>query len=97
MSFVGIEDRSGAEALAGTVLRAEPLDDPDAMWVHELIGCEVVDDTGVARGRVEAVQENPASDLLVLEDGSLVPLRFVVKGPDEGRIVVEVPEGLFDL
>lgn len=97
VSFVGVHDRSGAEALAGMALRAEPLSDPDTIWVHELIGCEVVDTAGVTRGRVESVQENPASDLLVLEDGSLVPLRFVVEGPAGGRLVVEAPAGLFDL
>jgi 16S rRNA processing protein RimM len=44
---------------------------------------------------VVAVQANPASDLLVMEDGNLVPLRFVL-GREEGRLVVDVPAGLFD-
>lgn len=97
VSFTGIEDRSRADSLTGNVLRAEPIDDPDTMWVHELIGCELVDSEGVMRGRVESVQENPASDLLVLDGGALVPLRFIVSGPEAGRIVVDAPEGLFDL
>ena len=64
--------------------------------MHELIGAVVVDQDGVERGRVEAVQANPASDLLVLEGGALVPVRFVT-GVDPGvRVDVEVPLGLFD-
>jgi hypothetical protein len=46
---------------------------------------------------VTALQENPASDLLVLDSGSLVPLTFVVDGPRDGRIEVDVPDGLWDL
>ena len=46
---------------------------------------------------MEAVQDNPASDLLVLDTGALVPLRFVVGRDPAGRLLVEVPAGLFDL
>jgi 16S rRNA processing protein RimM len=69
------------------------LDDPDALWVHELVGSDVVDVEGRAHGRVAAVEANPASDLLVLEGGGLVPLRFVVSHGD-GRVVVDPPVGL---
>ena len=55
------------------------------------------DPDGTGRGTVEAVQENPASDLLVLDTGALVPLRFVTGRDDEGRVVVDVPAGLFEL
>lgn len=99
VAFEGVTTREGAEALQGTELRAEPVDDdPDALWVHELIGAEVVDGEGTVRGRVEAVQDNPASDLLVLDTGHLVPLTFVV-GWDErpSRLRVDAPAGLFDL
>ena len=82
VAFAGVRDREAAETLRGAVLQAEPLDDPDAWWVHELIGAEVVDTDGRSLGRVEAVQANPASDLLVLEGGGLIPLRFVaIVGP----------------
>jgi 16S rRNA processing protein RimM len=81
------------------VLRAEaPADtDPDDLWVHELVGAAVVEADGTERGVVEAVQDNPASDLLVLDSGALVPLRFVTGRDPEGRVVVEVPAGLFEL
>ncbi|UDY38039.1 ribosome maturation factor RimM [Dermatobacter hominis] len=95
--FAGHDDRTAAEALRGLVLRAEPLDDPDELWVHELVGCRVVSADGVDRGEVTAVQENPAADLLVLDSGALVPVVFVVDGPADGVVHVEVPDGLFEL
>lgn len=97
VTFAGVTTREQAEGLRGVVLRAEPIDDPDVLWAHDLIGCVVVDADGVTRGRVEALQENPASDLLVLDTGALVPLRFIVAGPTDGRIDVDTPSGLFDL
>jgi 16S rRNA processing protein RimM len=93
--FEGINHRDQAEALRGLVLRAEPLDDPDELWAHELIGAVVVDQHGVEHGPVTSLELNPASDLLVLEGGGLVPLTFVVE-VEEGRIRVDVPEGLLE-
>ena len=53
------------------------------------------DADGSRLGTVTAVVANPVSDLLELDGGALVPLRCVVDhGP--GRIVVDVPPGLFD-
>jgi 16S rRNA processing protein RimM len=96
VQFDGVHSREGAEALRGVVLAAEALEDPEAFWVHELIGAVVVDaGDGVERGRVVSVVANPASDLLELEGGALVPLHFVT-GRADGRIEVEVPEGLWD-
>jgi 16S rRNA processing protein RimM len=95
VAFAGVVDHAGADALRNLVLSAEPLDDPDALWVHELVGAQVVDTAGVERGAVVAVEANPASDLLVLEGGGLVPLRFVVSSA-AGRVVVDVPDGLLD-
>ncbi len=96
VTFAGVADRTEAESLRGTLLLAEPLDDPDALWVHDLVGAELVDAAGVSHGTVESVQENPAADLLVLTDGRLVPVNFVVSH-EPGRVVVDAPEGLFDL
>ena len=87
--------REAADELREAVLLAPAVADPQALFVHDLVGCQVVEVDGTARGEVVAVQANPASDLLVMEDGNLVPLRFVV-GRQEGRLVVEVPAGLFD-
>ena len=85
VAFEGVADREAAEALRGVVLRAEPIDDPDALWVHELIGCAVREPDGRERGTIESVLENPAADLLVLDSGALVPVVFVVAGPDRRR------------
>lgn len=95
--FEGHAGRDAAEALRGLVLRAEPLEDADELWVHELIGCRVVDADGVDRGVVESVQDNPAADLLVLEGGHLVPVVFVTGPPVDGVVHVDTPAGLFDL
>ncbi|HUP68286.1 MAG TPA: ribosome maturation factor RimM [Acidimicrobiales bacterium] len=93
--FAGVSGREAAEALRGTVLSAPALDDPEELWVHELVGCEVVDVGGRPYGPVIEVEANPASDLLVLEGGGLVPLRFVVSHEAEARrIVIDPPEGL---
>ena len=95
VTFAGVRSREDADALRGTVLSAEPLDDPDALWVHELIGSEVVGVDGTAYGTVTSMEANPASDLLVLDGGGLVPLRFVVSS-GEGRVVIDPPAGLLD-
>lgn len=101
VAFEGYEDRDAAEGLRGATLLAAPLEDPDELWVHRLIGAELFSADGVARGTVSAVQANPASDLLVTDGGALVPLTFVVRvtGGDGGpaRIVVDAPAGLFEL
>lgn len=103
VEFEGVDSREGAESLQGTVVRARAkagADDGEegALWVHELIGASVVDLTGRVRGRVAAVVANPASDLLELESGELVPLRFVVgglePGPDGPSVRIDPPAGL---
>jgi 16S rRNA processing protein RimM len=94
--FAGVDDRSASEALSGAVLLAEPVEGADGLWVHELIGARVVELSGRPRGTVVSVEANPASDLLVLDSGALVPLRFVVSSA-AGEVVVDVPEGLFEL
>jgi 16S rRNA processing protein RimM len=93
--FAGIDDRSTAEGLRGIVLAAEALDDPDAVWVHELIGARCVEVDGTDRGLIVAVIDNPAADLLELDSGALVPMSFLV-AHDEGRVTIDPPPGLFD-
>ena len=96
LRFEGVADRDAAIRLRGVRLHADPLDaddDPDEWWVHELIGADVVDRGGRSHGRVAAVEANPAHDLLVLDDGALVPVVFIVEHGD-GRVVVDPPAGL---
>ena len=96
VAFAGVADRNQAESLRGLVLRAEPVDDPEALWVHELIGSAVIDQDGAELGVVREIEANPASDLLVLDSGVLIPSVFIVSF-EGGRVAVEVPEGLLDL
>jgi 16S rRNA processing protein RimM len=93
--FAGLSTLEDAEALRGAVLSAAPLEDPDAYFVHDLIGRAMLDSGGTRRGMVTAVEANPASDLLVVDDRYYVPLRFVIARPP-GELVVDVPDGLFD-
>jgi 16S rRNA processing protein RimM len=97
VSFAGIEDRSAAEALQGATLRAPSVDDPSELWVHELIGAPVVTVDGHSVGTVSAVEANPASDILVLDGGALVPVVFVIEQRDDKTVVIDPPEGLLDL
>jgi 16S rRNA processing protein RimM len=96
--FAGVDDRSAAEALRNRVVTGDPLGDaPEGeVWVHELIGSEVRVRSGEVIGRVVAVEENPAHDLLVLDNAKLIPIVFVTSH-DDGVIVVDIPEGLLDL
>ena len=101
VQFEGVDDRSAAEALRGALLTAAPLDataelDEGEYWVHELIGSPVVDREGRALGRVVGMEANPAHDLLVLDDGALVPMVFVVERRD-GVVIVDPPDGIFEL
>jgi 16S rRNA processing protein RimM len=97
VTFEGVSGIDDAETLRGTSLFGLPLDDPHALWVHDLIGSQVQDAGGALLGTVEAVQANPASDLLVLGDGTLVPLGFVIRSEPGVRVVVDLPDGLLDL
>jgi 16S rRNA processing protein RimM len=81
--------------LTGDPLPLDDHGDGGELWVHELVGSELLDRAGRVLGRVAAVEANPASDLLVLEDGGLVPMVFVVEAA-AGRVVVDPPAGLLD-
>lgn len=97
--FVDVDDRSTAEGLRGLILSAEVADDgddevdPDDLWVHQVVGLAVVDPGGTPHGTVVAVQANPAHDLLVLDDDTLVPVVFITAVGD--TVVVDAPEGLW--
>ena len=98
VQFEGVHSREHADTLRGKVLLAEPSeDDADegALWVHELIGSSVVDAAGTKLGIVTSVEDNPASDILVLDNGGLIPCNFVVSR-EQGTVKVDIPEGLLD-
>ncbi len=96
VNFAEIGDRETAERWRGVLLRAEAIEDDDVIWIHDLFGATVETTDGVVRGVVTSVEDNPASDILVLDTGFLIPLTFVVSVEANEKIVVEVPDGLFE-
>ncbi len=95
--FEGVADRAGAEALrgpraAGRARWSARARSGSTSWSEPPSSRR----DGAELGVVEAVEANPASDLLVLDGGGLVPLRFVVSHEPGSRVVVDVPEGLLD-
>jgi 16S rRNA processing protein RimM len=97
VTFEGVADREAAARLTSIEVLAPPLeDDPDALWVHQLIGAEVIEVDGTIRGRCRSVIDNPADDILELDTGALVPVTFVVS-VDNGVITIDPPDGLFEL
>jgi len=113
VQFDGVADRSAAEALRGTELRAEidpdeRPEDPEEFYDHQLVGLRVETDEGgtaVSVGELVEVLHLPAQDLLVVrrEEGgpdALVPFvkEFVpVVDLTAGRVVITDPVGLLDL
>ena len=100
VTLAGVTDRAAAQRLTNAPIYAEPIDDPDELWVHRLIGATVVDTTGVEIGRCRSVVANPAADLLELDDGRLVPVVFIAsfeRSPDGDVVTIDPPEGLLDL
>ncbi len=96
VKFAGVTKREDADELRDVVLSAEPLDDPDAMWVHEMIDAEVLESSGASVGTVTGILANPAGDILEVGPTILIPLRFVVEhGP--GFIRVDPPPGLLEV
>jgi 16S rRNA processing protein RimM len=104
VKFEEVPDRTHAETLRGQVLLvpedAVPEAPDDAYWVHQLVGLEVVTESGRSLGRVAEVLHNPANDIWVTrgpEREVLVPaLRDLVIDVDlgAGRVVVREVEGL---
>ena len=54
----------------------------------------MADNQGHDRGKIVEIQANPASDLLVLDDGTLVPVTFLSTIKDQ-TITVQTPKGIF--
>ena len=92
----GVDSVEAAKKLVGKLLYAERMRVEGLTFIDELIGSSVVDSQGINRGKVEAIQANPASELLVLDDGSLVPTVFISE-LENGVILLDEPAGLFEL
>lgn len=96
VAFAGCTTREHADELRGLVLRAEAVDDPGELWVHDMVGASVVTVDGDAVGQCVGVIANPAADLIELDSGALVPVVFVVDHT-ASELTIDPPAGLFDL
>jgi 16S rRNA processing protein RimM len=99
--FDGINDRSAAEALRGTLVEVErsalpPLDEGE--YYHaDLVGLSCFDAEGREFGTVVAVENYGAGDLLEVEapggKRALIPFRSGIADLEDGRVVLD-PEFL---
>lgn len=92
----GIHSPEAAAALTNQLIFAEPIDDDDALWVHELVGSRVVGIDGTNYGTCTAVLDNPAHPIIETDLDVLIPLPFVVEYRD-GEVRVNPPLGLLEL
>jgi len=106
--FTGVGSMNDAELLAGTELRvAEDERDADRLepgeyYHRDLIGCEVVTESGESIGQVTAVDDGHGQTRLVVRSPRnevLIPLADAICTVDvKGkRITVRPPEGLLEL
>ncbi|GAB2910474.1 ribosome maturation factor RimM [Streptomyces mayteni] len=108
LRFVGVGDRTAAEALRNTLLLAEvdpdeqPAD-PEEFYDHQLVGLTVVTTGGDTVGTVGEIAHLPAQDLLVVSrtDGGEAFVPFVAEfvpeiDIDARRVVIAPPPGLLD-
>ena len=95
--FEGIDDRSAAEALRGSLIEIDrsalpPLED-DEYYHADLIGLPAVDRDGKPVGAVVAVEDYGAGDLLEIEDEqgrrSLIPFKSGIADLEADRIVLD--------
>jgi 16S rRNA processing protein RimM len=98
----GVEDMDAASAYAGATLYAARESIPLATGEYldgDLVGCAVVGVDGTEYGPVASVEHYPASDMLLLGPGKMIPMvRAIVHEIDlaSRRIVIDPPAGLLD-
>ena len=106
LSLAEVTDRGAADGLRGVLFlidssEAQPSDDPDEFYDHELEGVPVSTVDGVSVGGVESVLHLPGGELLSVrtEDRRevLVPfVRQIVPTVTREQIVIDPPDGLLD-
>ena len=95
--FEGVPDRSAAEALRGSLVEIDRADLPqlgEGEYYHaDLIGLPCLDATGAEHGKVAAVENFGAGDLLEIErpDGkrALIPFTAGVADLTDGAIMID--------
>jgi 16S rRNA processing protein RimM len=104
----GVGDRNAAEALKGVELfvardRLPETADAEEFYLADLIGLAVIDRHGAAMGRVVAVENYGAGDVISIDGGpkgafdvaftrALVPVVDLA----ERRLQLDLPDGFFD-
>jgi 16S rRNA processing protein RimM len=95
--FEGVNDRSAAEALRGSLIEVDrsalpPLEEGEYYHV-DLIGIPAVDWDGNSIGVIAAVENYGAGDLLEIDLGegkrSLIPFKSGIADLEDGRIVLD--------
>jgi len=106
--FKGLDDRTAAENLRGTMLvievdESERPQDPDEFYDHQLVGLRVITTAGDEVGEVAEVLHLPAQDVLAIKrtDGVEVLVPFVQElvpavDLDRGSVTVDPRPGLLD-
>lgn len=106
VGLAGLSDRTAAEGWVGAEVLGDPAAFPEPeegeFWARELVGLPVVSPSGEALGKVVDVETSPMQDWLVVERGEgrhLVPLTAPLAKVEleVGRVVVDAPEGLFEV
>lgn len=97
VDFKSVRDRNAAEALRGTELfvtrdRLPPVAAGE-FYLADLPGRTVVAN-GSTIGVISGTQNYGAGDLLELDNGTLIPVRFVTGAGD--AVTVDLPEGFLD-
>src|SRR6185437_4879748 len=106
--FKGLDDRTAAESMRGTMLvievdESERPQDPDEFYDHQLVGLRVITTVGDEVGEVAEVLHLPAQDVLAIKrtDGIEVLVPFVQElvpavDLDRGSVTVDPRPGLLD-
>ena len=108
--FAGVDDRTEAERLTGSLLEADRGDgerpeDPEEFYDDALIGLDVVTESGLPVGTVSEVLHLPSQDVLAVRATPNAPevlIPFVSDivpevDLDAGRVVIRPPEGLLEV
>jgi 16S rRNA processing protein RimM len=107
VKFKGIDDMDAAEALKNLYLKVDRKSavklPEDAFFICDLIGCEVLEESGRRLGMIKDVLKTGSNDVYFVEDEDkktvLIPaLKAVVRevSVKDRRMVVKLPEGLMD-
>lgn len=103
-AIAGVDSREAAEALRGTRLYVDraalpEIAEAETYYLADLVGLAAVDASGAAQGRIKAVQNFGAGDLLEIEDaqGATSFLPFTRQAVPEvdlaaGRVVIAPPQ-----